>query len=111
MGVAPIHGDSSEVGGGGKHGVYLSSVSAESPMASRPCSVLSCFHPVLLVNSVSLLGKDGEVEHTFVCVNETVKFHKDELMPCVFIQSDETWVLFCICELYNMTKITTESCE
>lgn len=108
MGVAPIHGDSSRVGAGGKQSAYLSSVSAESRMASRPCSVLSCSHPVVLVNSASLLGRGGEVEP--VCVNEMVEFHQDELMPCVFIQSEETSV-FCVCERYNMTKTTTESYE
>lgn len=89
-GVAPIHGDSSRVGGGGKHGVYLFSVYAESPIASRPCSVLSCSLPVPLVNNVSLLGRGAEVEHTFVGVNEMQKCHWDDFIPCVFTQSDET---------------------
>ncbi len=110
-GGAPIHGDSSRVGGGGKHGVYLTSVYADSPIASRPCSVLSCSLPVLLVNNGSLLGRGGEVEHMFVGVNAMLKFLRDELIPCVFIHSDETRVWFCICEPSAMTKITTESCE
>lgn len=78
------------MGGGGKHGVYLSGVYAESPMASRPRSVLSCSLPVVLVNKVSLPGRGGKVEHTFVCVNEMRKFRPDELILCVFIRSVET---------------------
>lgn len=92
--VAPIHGDSSGVGGGGgggKHGVFLSSVYAESPMASRPCSVLSCSPPVLLVNNISRQRRGGEVEQTLVFCD---KCHLDELPPCVFIQSDECCFVF-----------------